>query len=267
MTRTGATVWTILGIIAAILTMLGLIYGPELYRKGESIVAPIIQLTKSEDAIKELNAELPFSPPEDGLAGEDRLLVFLEVRRQLIPHYEEWQAVEKQIERSGQEDFEAAGQALGKLTEVFDAQVDTLRALGMSAVEFRWYEFEVYDGWLDQVEAAELSGTALASTSEIREMTSEDLQFVDQLRSRHGSSAALTAVRQRLADRLAGVDNPAAPEFDGIALENSMLYWQHREAIAELKLNQYQSMHTRLREGSKGVNIKINRPQKTEVNL
>lgn len=267
MTRTGATVWTILCIVAAILTMLGLIYGPELYRKGESIVAPIIQLTKSENAIKELNAELPFSPPEDGLAGEDRLLIFLEVRRRLIPHYEEWQAVEKQIERSAQEDFETVGQALGTVTEVFDAQVNTLRTLEMSPAEFRWYEFEVYDGWLDKVETAELSGTALTSTSEIRVMTTEDLEFVDQLRSRHGSSAALTAVRERLADRLAGVDNPPAPEFDGVKKENSTLFWSHREVIAELKLNQYQSLHTRLREGSKGVNININRPKKAEVDL
>lgn len=264
MTRTGATVWTILGIVAAILAMLGIIYGPELYRKGESIVAPIMQLTKSEKAISELNAELPFSPPEDGLASEERLLVFFEVRRQLIPHYEEWQVVEKQIERTQKEDFETVGEVLGTVTDVFDAQTDTLRTLGMSPAEFRWYEFEVYDGWLDKVETAELSGTALANAIEIRDMTTGDLQFVDQLRSRHGSTPALSAVRERLADRLAGVDNPAAPEFEEIPQENSTLFWRHRETIAQLKLDQHQEMHSRLRQGSKGVNIKINRPKKTE---
>jgi hypothetical protein len=260
MTRTGATVWTILGIVAAILLMLGLIYGPELYRKGESIVAPIMELTRSEKMIAELNAELPFTAPEDGLASEDRLLIFFDVRRQLIPHYEAYKAVEQQIERRQQEDLETVGQVLGTVTDVFDAQINTLRERGMSPAEFRWYELEVYDGWLDRVEQAERSSGALAYASELREMTSADLAFVDRLRSRHGSSAALTAVRERLTARLEMVNQPSAPAIDGVAPENNALYWQHRETIAELTLDQHGEMHSRLRQGSSkdGVTININ---------
>lgn len=263
MIRPGTTVWTILAIIAAVLLMLGLIYGPELYRKGESIIAPIMELSKSEKVVEELNVELPFSPPADGLAGEERLLIFFEVRRQLIPSYEGWLSVEKQIERSGQEDLKTVGQALGTVTDVFDAQINILRGQGMSPAEFGWFEFTVYDGWLDKVEMTELSGTALANVSELRELTTEDLQFVDQLRGRHGSSAALDAIRGRLAERLAAIDEPEAPLIDGIAPENNTLFWRHRETIAELKLDQHKELHGRLRQGTKGgVNIKINRPPK-----
>ncbi len=258
MTRTGATVWTIVGIVVAILLMLGLIYGPELYRKGESIVAPILELSRSEKVLAELNAELPFTAPEDGRASEDRLLVFFEVRRQLIPHYEAYKVVEKKIERSQQEDLETVGQVLGTVTDVFDAQISTLRELGMSPAEFRWYELEVYDGWLVKMELAELSSSTLVNASELREMTSEDLAFVDQLRSRHGSSASLTAVRERLTARLEEVNQPSAPVLDGIAPENSALYWQHRETIAELKLDQHGEMHSRLRQGSSKGGVKIN---------
>jgi hypothetical protein len=264
MTRTGGIVWIVLGIVAAILLMLGLIYGPDLYRKGESIVAPIMQLTKLDEATDELNKAFPFTPPEDGLASEERLLVFLDVRRHLIPHYEAWLVVERQIGRTGQEDFETAGQVLGQVTDVFEAQIETLRQLSMSPVEFRWLEIQVYDGWLDKVEATEMSGSSLANASEISDMTKEDLDFVDQQRSRHGSSPALTAVRDRLSARLATVDNPSAPEIEGVAPENNTLFWKHREAIAELKLEEHQDMHSRLREGSDGVHININRPQKSD---
>ncbi len=264
MTRTGGTIWVILGIVAAILLMLGLIYGPDLYRKGESIVAPIMQLTKLDESVNELDAALPFTPPDNGVASEERLLVFLEVRRQLVPHYEEWLAIEKQIERSGEENFETAGQVLGSVTDVFDAQIDTLRGLGMSPAEFRWYEFAVYDGWLDEVELMDVTGSSLANTGEISDMTRGDLEFVDLQISRHGSSPALAAVRQRLAARLDTMDNPAAPEIEGVAMENSALFWRHRESIARLKLDQHNDIHSRLREGKDGVHININRPAKAD---
>jgi hypothetical protein len=264
MTRTGGIVWIVLGIVAAILLMLGLIYGPDLYRKGESIVAPIMQLTKLDEATDELNKAFPFTPPEDGLASEERLLVFLDVRRQLIPHYEAWLVVERGIGRTGQEDFETAGRVLGSVTDVYEAQIETLRQLSMSPAEFRWLEIQVYDGWLDKVEATEMSGPSLATASEAREMALADLEFVDQQSSRHGSSSALTAVRERLAARLAALDNPSAPEIEGVAPENDALFWRHREAIAELKLEEHQEMHRRLREGSDGVHININRPKQAD---
>ena len=264
MTRTGGTIWVILGIVAAILLMLGLIYGPDLYRKGESIVAPIMQLTKLDEAMNELDAALTFTPPDNGLASEERLLVFLEVRRQLLPHYEKWMAIEKQVERSGQEDFQTAGHVLGSVTDVFDAQIDTLRELGMSPTEFRWYEFAVYDGWLDEVELIQATGSSLAHTGEISDMIRGDLAFVDQQITRHGSSPALSAVRERLAARLDATDNPPALEIDGVAPENSALFWGHREAIAQLKLDQHNDIHSRLRNGSDGVHININRPAKAD---
>jgi hypothetical protein len=56
------------------------------------------------------------------------------------------------------------------------------------------------------------------------------------------------------------LDNPPAPEIEGVAPENNVLFWAHREAIAELKLEEHQELHRRLREGSDGVHININRP-------
>jgi hypothetical protein len=265
MARTGTTIWLVLGIGVAILLVLGLIYGPDLYRKGESIVAPIMELTKSEEAIEALNADLPFTEPEDGLATEERLTAVLEIRRQLKPHYEEWMAVQRQIERRGQEDFEAAGAVLDKVSDLYNTQIDVLRANEMSQNEFRWYETSVYDEWLTAVEAAEWSSAQLAAASEIREMTEADLAFVDELRSRHGTSKALDTVQERLNERMAALDDPPAPELEGVPAGNSELYWRHREAIAELTLAEHDEMHRRLRlEKNPGVNIKINRSKSDE---
>lgn len=258
MARTGTTIWIVLGIGAALLLAVALIYGPDLYRKGESIVAPIMELSKSEKALSQLDAELPFTEPADGLVSEDRLTAFFEVRRRLIPHYQSFETIEARLERNRQEDFETAGEVLDAVTGIFEAQIAILREQGMSPAEFRWLEFTVYDGWLDKVEQAELSGASLAWFSEIRNLTTEDLAFVDELRRAHGPSPALDAVRQRLRARLDEVDEPAAPTVDGVPAENGELFWRHRETIAELKLDEYGDMHSRLRQGSgAGVTIRI----------
>jgi len=258
MARTGTTIWIVLGIGAALLLAVALIYGPDLYRKGESIVAPIMELTRSEEALSQLNAELPFTEPADGLVAEERLAAFFEVRRRLIPHYQSFEIIENRIERSQQEDFETAGEVLDAVTGTFDAQIAILREEGMSPAEFRWLEFAVYDGWLDKVEQAELGGSSLANTSEMRNLTTEDLAFVDGLRQTYGPSPALDAVHERLTARLAQVDAPAAPAVEDVPPANGELFWRHRETIAELKLDEYDDMHSRLRQGSgAGVTIKI----------
>ena len=76
--------------------------------------------------------------------------------------------------------------------------------------------------------------------------------------------SAPVAVRERLAARLAAIDNPPAPEIEGGGPENNALFWRHREVIAELKLEEHQEMHRRLREGSDGVHININRPKQAD---
>jgi len=258
MARTGTTIWLVLGIGAALLLIVALIYGPDLYRKGESIVAPIMELSKSDQALNDLDAELPFTEPADGVVDEARLMTFLEIRRQLLQPYAKYREVENRIERKQQGDFEAAGEVLAVMTEVFDAQIDVLRQHGMSVAEFRWFEFAVYDNWLEEVEQTELSGAALEYASEVREMARGDMDFIDQLQRSHGSSAALAAMRDRLSARLEQIDRPSTPVVEGVPPENGELFWAHRETIAELRLDEYNTVHTRLRQGtSAGVNVTI----------
>jgi hypothetical protein len=252
MSRVSNVVWSLIGLVVAIIGILGAVYGPDLYRGGKDLVAPIMEISRAEDTLSELNDELPFTPPDGGLVPENRFTVFLEIRRALLPRYQEWQHMERDLEKGTQEDWSTAMDVLAAVQEVMSLQVETLRTHGMSPAEFVWIEDQIYNTWLPHVADAV---RAVAARDALREATTEDLEILAELERQHGTSAASLSFGNHLRQRLAEIGESNAPEVEGIAAEASELFWAHRQELDDLDLGSYSELHTFIRGGD---NVEIN---------
>ncbi len=244
MARNAASaVWTVLGVVAAALLVVAVVFGPRLYREGRAMVGPITDMARAEKELAALDAQLPWQEPADGRIAADRLTVFLAVRRDLAPHYQRWEEKRREVEgRPEPEGWQAAKEILAAAGQVLAAQTATLRQHGMSRAEFRWLELEVYDGW-PHARAAAVSADA---DRRLRSLTEDDLRFVAGLAAEHGPSPALAAVGRRLEQRLAALPpETAAPATDD---PDQALLAARGEEIAALDFSAYQDLHARLRQ-------------------
>ena len=252
MTRTSTVVWSLIGTVIAVLGILGLIYGPGMYRQGKAIIGPIVDIAQSEERLTALNTEIPFDESADGNVGEDRFSIFLDIRRELLPRYLEWQSIERQLEKQGQEDWGSAMEVLVAIQGVMTLQIETLQAHGMSPAEFVWIEDLAYVTWAERVEDA-IETSAVTET--LRETTVADIKFLAELERRYGSSRATGEFAVLLDQRLQSLDNPGPPTVEGVSDATSSLFWVHREELDDLDLAAYSELHGVLRGNE--VNIKI----------
>jgi hypothetical protein len=235
----------ILSIVAVIFLFfftLALIFGPDLYREGRALLGPITEMAGVKGEFKTLNQEFLFSPPEDGLVSEARLLVFLDIRGELKSVYEDWREVVRTVEKEHPDSWQGAKDVLAVTRDVINAQVEVLRHHGMSAVEFRWLEDRVYEEWFDQVKhlVGDTSNPIVAG--QMRRNTEEDLAFVGKLEQQYGSSPVIAAMRRRFEQHLVKFDMPERLSLPDIPEENQQLYWRLKERIADLVLEGYE-MH------------------------
>ena len=240
MVRTATVVWSVIGVVLAVLVVLGLIYGPDLYREGKAVIGPIVELTKVEDALAGLNDEFPFTIPGDGTVGGERFDTFLEIRRELQPKYRGWDDLIRRVDDSNVEDWQTAKEVLGATQDVMVTQVEVLRTHRMSPAEFTWIEDLVYDTW-----ARAIAGTAESDAliDEVRSLTSDDLSVLADVERDHGSSSASRAFRAHLERRLHNLENPDAPAVEGVSDADAALFWNHREEIVELDFSGYGDLH------------------------
>ena len=253
MTKTSTVVWSLIGTVIAVLGILGLIYGPGMYRQGKAFVGPIVDIAQSEERLKALNDEISFEGPADGIISDERFTVFLGIRRDLLPRYLEWQAIERQLEQGDPEDWEAGMEILKAIQGVMTMQIETLRNHGMSPAEFIWIEDSIYVSWAENV-ADVIEGTAIIE--KLRETTVSDQQTLIDLQRRYGSSRTTKEFAAVLDARLESLDNPAAPMIDGVPEANCALFWDHRNEIIELDLARFSELHDIIR-GNNNVNINI----------
>lgn len=253
MSKNSTVVWSLIGTVVAVLGILGLIYGPGMYRQGKALVGPIVDIAQSEERLTALNDEIPFHQPPDGVISEERFSVFLGIRRDLLPRYLEWQAIERELEKGDPEDWGTAMEVLDAIRDVMAMQIETLRNHGMSPAEFIWIEDSTYVNWAEKIdEMIEAS----AITERIRETTVSDLDELTDLQRRYGESRATREFAARLEARLESLDNVDAPPLDGVPDENASLFWTNRQEIVELDLVRFSELHDIIR-GNNTVNIKI----------
>ncbi len=253
MTRTSTVVWSLIGAVVFLLGVLGAVYGPGMYREGKALVGPIVDIAQSEERLAALNTEMPFEKSADGTVADDRFSVFLDIRRDLLPRYLEWQSLERDLEEHGGEDWESAMEVLTAIQGVMTLQIETLQAHGMSPAEFSWIENLSYVRWTETVEDA-LEASAV--TEKLRETTVADKEAMVGLERRFGSSRATREFVTRLDQRLQTLDNPGPPAVEGVSEETSLLFWEHRDELADLDLAAYSELHGILR-GNNSVNINI----------
>ena len=241
MARSGASaVWTVVGIVAAILLGLAVLFGPRLYREGRQLVGPISDLARADEEMAAIDRELPFTPPADGVVSEARLEVFFQIRRELIPHYQRWREMREELERAGdRQSWRATKETLTAVRDVLSMQTTLLRQHGMSGTEFRWLERQVYDDWYDRLGVNE-------PDLRLRDATEEDQRYVAGLVAQYGQSPALSEMQRHLETRLEKLS--LAPDGEASVNPNRDLFERHRDQIAALDLSQYQELHTRLRQ-------------------
>jgi len=232
----------------------GVIYGPGLVREASTVIGPVKELASSEEALRSLDQEISFVPPEGEVIAEGRLLAFLDVREELLLRYEPWQRLVNGLQGHQTQSWAEAKQVLGLTAEVFEAQVRALRDRRMSRAEFVWLEDRIYGDWLSALDAHLPGEAGPVVTRRLRERTRADLRFVADLERRHGASAALTEMGRRLRERLAALEE-RRPELEGMPVESQRLLWNHRERIRSLALDRFE-LHGRLREGAQGVAVK-----------
>jgi len=247
----GNVVWTVVLIVLAVIVGLAAVFGPRLYREGRAFVGPIMELSRAESAVSALNEELAFEPPTSKLVPEDRLTVFLEVREEIKPLYERWSQIEAQIEESGDPDsLDNAKEVLGVLGDGFTSQLEVLRRHRMSPAEYTWLDKLIYGKWLAGGNGEESADRRLVHS------TQEDLEFMEQIRRRHGDSSGLRAIEERLRGRLESLEEPHKPEMQDLPEETGELLWRNHDRITALVLDR-SSPYLDLLEGGSG-DIRVN---------
>lgn len=247
MSNSTSTVLKVLGT-AVVVTLIAFaaFVGPRLYRAGRSVVAPVVEMSRLEDQLAALDAEFPPPAETSDTLDAGRLDDFLAIRRDLAPRYREWDDVVEVVEARG-DSWEGARDVLAVTRDVLRAQIDALRSRSMSPSEFRDLERLVYDRWLDEIDAADVT----AADTSLADVTRADLEFVREQAAREGRTPALEAVERRLETRIDELAAGAPPTVEGIDPEVAALLWAHRDDIAAVRLSAH-PMHSTLQSPGRG---------------
>jgi hypothetical protein len=101
---------------------------------------------------KQANAN-PFTRPEDGVVQEDRLVKFLDVRRQVFTVYEQHKADFEAMEKKKETGFSDLMKFGGLLADIKLAQAKGLAAAGMSETEYAFMIESIYkSAWASSFE-------------------------------------------------------------------------------------------------------------------
>jgi hypothetical protein len=253
--RTSNVIWTVVVVLLLLFGLVAAVFGPRLYREGKALLGPIAELATSEKAMKALDEEFPFQPPDDGIVDEGRFLVFLGVWGELQPAYARWQDLVGELEGRRTQSWQEAKDALAATRDVHRAQHEALRAHGMSPTELVWIE-DAALAWWRQVEPLIESEDRPAIVQHLREAREEDLRVVANLERRYGASPALEAMGRHLEERLAALDVSVAPEVDGVPEANQGLFWRYRQKIASIAGASRNPLHEMIREPG-GIRIEV----------
>ncbi len=105
------------------------------------------QLTGNERKIEDLQKRADanrFSPPADGLLREDRLVTFLDVRKQIYGVYEQHKDELEAISKKKKGDLSDVTTGFGIVNDLRLAQAQALADKGMSQAEYRFMVEQIY---------------------------------------------------------------------------------------------------------------------------
>lgn len=85
-----------------------------------------------------------YEPPAGGVMDEDRLKVFLDVRRDIVAMYKSFEGRAKELDSSKSADFLKGMKGIKMLADMKKKHRATLKDKGMSESEYAWYAGTVY---------------------------------------------------------------------------------------------------------------------------
>jgi hypothetical protein len=188
----------------------------------------------------------PYSPPADGVIREDRLLRFLQTRKEVYAVYERYEEDLRDLERRSEvptdkltpSDILAAG---GKLAEVYGAlrlaQMKALAGVEMSEDEYRDIQVAVYKtAWASEVErrSGRLPAEAVAdSVNDASKQVDETLRSgLESARRKSvpGAQALSPEDLSRLKEAMASLGRDAGRALS-VPMANVQLFRKHEAEI------------------------------------
>jgi hypothetical protein len=196
----GCGVAAVLGMIAVVVTLgVGAFWlkGKAEEVAGGSLDAIAARAQELDRWEKKANAN-PYTPPPDGVVAEDRLLKFLDVRKDVYAVYEEHKTeIEEFAARtkdkkdlSVSETLEGAGRLARLGADVRLAQLKGLADVGMNEEEYRAIQMAVYQSaWASQIEKDTGKMPADAMREQMKDLPEESREAVGQAAEMMGSAA------------------------------------------------------------------------------
>jgi hypothetical protein len=177
----GCGIFIVLAGIATVVSVVGGAYW--LKGKADGFVADKqAQEAKIEDLEKKADANA-YTAPADGVIHEDRLVKFLDVRKQVHATYEKYRADLEGLDKAGKKkeaDFNDLKKGLGALAALNDlrlAQAQALADQGMSREEYRDLVGAIYKtAWASEVQASNNGRTMSQVTEDSMKETARALE-------------------------------------------------------------------------------------------
>ena len=114
-------------------------------KKSSGVVGALknaVGLKSDREKMAEANDD--YEPPKGGIMEEDRLKVFLEVRRDVVTMYKSFEGRAKELENSKSADFLKGMKGIKMLADMKKKHRAALKDKGMSESEYAWYAGTVY---------------------------------------------------------------------------------------------------------------------------
>lgn len=186
----------------------------------------IMGIGQNAKGIEALDKKIPYEEPSDGIIPEDRLLVFLEVRKATKPAADRYDAWMKAHEGNESGDFKEARDVIRLTRDVMQAFRSALEAQKMSPREYAWLDRKVRDA---------LSQSGSGSTSETeRDLLDTLRKASENPRITPDEREELTAKVKEAEDRLGGGKQPLTPD--------AVLCAKYRKELAEASLGAFSGM-------------------------
>ncbi len=170
---------------AAVVGMVGLGY----WAKGKAE-----QFVGGQKRIQELQRKAdanPFTRPADGLIREDRLVKFLDVRKQVFAVYEQHKPELDEMSKKHSGSLSDVGAGIGIINELRLAHAQALADQGMSQEEYRFMVEQVYKTmWASEVARQNQGKSVSEVAGEAYEKGAEQMKKAEEEAEEQAASAA-----------------------------------------------------------------------------
>ena len=244
----GCGIAAVLGMIAMVVTIgFGAFW---LKGKAEEMTGGLEGFTQKAEEIQEWESKAnanPFRAPADGTIAEDRLLKFLDVRKEVFGVYGQHEAeiesfaarTKDEKDLSVSETLEGAGRLARLAADVRLAQMKGLAGVGMNEEEYRYIQMAVYQSaWASEVEKETGQMPADAMRQQMETMPDSAREAMEQMRESGapGANAVTPEAMAEAMNQMTRTMGGAATAVD-VPRANVELFRKHEAAIRKYAMH------------------------------